>query len=61
MKDFYRIIDVNEDIFELYKGEVEILVGFILEIFGNFFKKDQKIVFENCVFIIEIVDKKCVK
>ncbi|KUJ63397.1 magnesium/cobalt efflux protein [Flavobacteriaceae bacterium CRH] len=61
MKDFYRIVDVNEDIFESHKGEAETLAGFILEILGNFPKKDQKIAFENCVFTIETVDKKRVK
>jgi putative hemolysin len=61
MKDFYRIVDVNEDVFESRKGEAETLAGFILEILGNFPKKDQKIVFENCVFTIETVDKKRVK
>ncbi|MBF4514817.1 gliding motility-associated protein GldE [Flavobacterium sp. ANB] len=61
LKDFYRIVDVNEDIFESHKGEAETLAGFILEILGNFPKKDQKIAFENCVFTIETVDKKRVK
>ncbi len=61
LKDFYRIIDVDEDIFESHKGEAETLAGFILEILGNFPKKDQKIAFENCVFTIETVDKKRVK
>ncbi|MWB95719.1 gliding motility-associated protein GldE [Flavobacterium sp. GA093] len=61
MKDFYRIVDVKEDIFESHKGEAETLAGFILEILGNFPKKDQKIAFENCVFTIETVDKKRVK
>jgi len=61
LKDFYRIIDVNEDIFESHKGEAETLAGFILEILGNFPKKDQKVPFENCVFTIEAVDKKRVK
>jgi putative hemolysin len=61
MKDFYRIIDVNEDIFESHKGEAETLAGFILEILGNFPKKDQKVAFENFVFTIEAVDKKRVK
>lgn len=61
MKDFYRIVDVNEDFFETHKGEAETLAGFILEILGNFPKKDQKIAFENCVFTIETVDKKRVK
>jgi len=47
LKDFYRIIDVDEELFEIQKGEAETLGGFILEILGNFPKKDQKIIFEN--------------
>ena len=61
LKDFYRVIDVDEELFELKKGEAETLAGFILEILGNFPKKDQKISFENCTFTIETVDKKRVK
>lgn len=61
LKDFYRIIDVDEDLFETRKGEAETLAGFILEILGNFPKKGQKIHFENCLFTIEVVDKKRVK
>ncbi|WDF64015.1 gliding motility-associated protein GldE [Flavobacterium sp. KACC 22763] len=61
LKDFYRIVDVDEDVFEAHKGEAETLAGFILEILGNFPKKDQKVPFENCVFTVETVDKKRVK
>jgi gliding motility-associated protein GldE len=61
LKDFYRVIDVDEELFEIKKGEAETLAGFILEILGNFPKKDQKVIFENCVFTIETVDKKRVK
>ncbi|AWK04170.1 gliding motility-associated protein GldE [Flavobacterium crocinum] len=61
LKDFYRIVDVDEDVFESHKGEAETLAGFILEILGNFPKKDQKVPFENCVFTVETVDKKRVK
>jgi gliding motility-associated protein GldE len=61
LKDFYRVTDVDEDLFEIKKGEAETLAGFILEVLGNFPKKDQKIEFENCTFTIEAVDKKRVK
>ena len=61
LKDFYRIIDVDENSFEIRKGEAETLAGFILEILGNFPKKGQKIQYENCLFTIEVVDKKRVK
>jgi len=61
LKDFFRIINVDEDLFEIKKGEAETLAGFILEILGNFPKKGQKIVFENCTFAIEAVDQKRIK
>lgn len=61
LKDFYRIVDIDEEIFENSKGEAETLAGFILEIVGNFPKKGQKIHFENVLFTIESVDKKRIK
>lgn len=61
LKDFYRIVDVNEEEFEIRKGEAETLAGFILEISGNFPMKGQKISYENCLFTIETVDKKRIK
>ena len=39
LKDFYRIIDVDETLFEERKGEAETLAGFLLEIQGNFPKR----------------------
>lgn len=61
LKDFYRIVDVDEDEFENNKGEAETLAGFILEILGNFPKKNQKIYFSNLWFTIETIDKKRIK
>lgn len=61
LKDFYRIVDVDEELFEASKGEAETLAGFLLEILGNFPKKGQKINFSNLRFTIEAVDKKRIK
>jgi gliding motility-associated protein GldE len=61
LKDFYRIISVDEELFEANKGEAETLAGFVLEVFGNFPKKGQNIVFSNCSFLIENIDKKRIK
>lgn len=61
LKDFYRIVDVDEEMFERKKGEAETLAGFILEILGNFPKKGQKINFASVRFTVEIVDKKRIK
>ena len=61
LKDFYRIIDVDEDLFEQRKGEAETLAGLLLEILGNFPKKGQQIQFAKCMFTVELVDKKRIK
>ena len=61
LKDFYRIVPVDEDLFDTTKGEAETLAGFILEVSGNFPKKGQKINFANCIFTVESVDHKRVK
>lgn len=61
LKDFYRIVNVDEEAFEDQKGEAETLAGFILELLGNFPKKDQKIHFSTVTFTVEGVDKKRVK
>lgn len=61
LKDFYRIIDVDEELFESKKGEAETLAGFILELMGSFPKKGQKIPFNKVLFTIETVDKKRIK
>ncbi len=61
LKDFYRIINVDEDVFEDRKGEAETLAGFLLEILGNFPRKGQKLTFENLLFTIEAVDARRIK
>lgn len=61
LRDFYRIIDLDESAFEKSKGEAETLAGFLLEILGNFPKKGQKINFDKCRFTIESVDRKRIK
>jgi gliding motility-associated protein GldE len=61
LKDFYRIVTVDDDAFEAQKGEAETLAGFILEILGNFPKKGQKIHFSTVIFTVEVVDKKRIK
>jgi len=61
LKDFYRIINVDEEQFDAAKGEAETLAGFILEISGNFPKKNQKITFKNLLFTIENVDMRRIK
>ncbi len=62
LKDFYRIIKLEEEhIFEIHKGEAETLAGFVLEISKNFPKINSKINFKNYVFTIKDLDKKRIK
>ncbi len=62
IKDFCRVLDdEDEAIFEQAKGESETLAGFILEIYGKFPKKNEKINFKNYTFTIEFLDKKRIK
>lgn len=61
LKDFYRITDIEEEEFEDAKGEAETLAGFLLEIWGNFPKKGQKISFNGNIFTVESVDKRRIK
>ncbi|MES2487897.1 MAG: gliding motility-associated protein GldE [Bacteroidota bacterium] len=61
LKDFYRVTDVDEAIFEEASGEAETLAGFLLEINGNFPEKGQKIYFNGNIFTVESVDKRRIK
>jgi putative hemolysin len=61
LKDFYRVLEIDEVPFEELKGEAETLAGFILEISGRFPKKQEKISFENYLFTVEAVDRKRLK
>lgn len=61
LKDFYKIVEVDEEEFDQKKGEAETLAGLILEVLGNFPRKGQKVVFSNVLFTVESVDKKRIK
>ena len=61
LKDFYKVLQLDESVFEEHKYEAETLAGFILEITGKFPKKNDKVSFENYNFTIEAIDKKRIK
>ncbi len=61
LKDFYKVLNIKEAVFEEHKYEAETLAGFILEITGKFPKKNDKVSFKNYNFTIEAIDKKRIK
>ena len=61
LKDFYKVLQIEESVFEEHKFEAETLAGFILEITGKFPKKGDQVSFKNYNFFIEAIDKKRIK
>ncbi len=61
LKDFYKVLQIDEDSFEENEFEAETLAGFILEITGKFPKKNQIILFKGYTFKIEALDHKRIK
>ena len=57
LKDFYRITELKNTVFEERKGDADTLGGFIIENFGNIPKKGEKYSFKNIDFIIEGANK----
>lgn len=58
MKDFYRIVPIDEDEFEAQRKEAESLAGFILEQIEIFPKVNDVISFANCNFTVKQVNKR---
>lgn len=62
LKDFYKILEIEDAfLFEENKGESETIAGFILEIHGEFPRKNQTIIFYEYSFKVELMDKKRIK
>jgi len=61
LKDFYKILKIEDFVFEENKGEAETLAGFILEINEKFPKKNDVILFNDYSFRIEDIDNKRIK
>ncbi|HLV45575.1 MAG TPA: gliding motility-associated protein GldE [Flavobacterium sp.] len=58
LKDFYRIIDAEEEIFENNRNEAESLAGFLIELVDRFPNVGETIDFDNYQFIITESDNR---
>jgi gliding motility-associated protein GldE len=54
LSDFYRILKIDDDLFEDVEGDADTLAGLLLEIKGDFPKLHEKIDYQNITF--EILD-----
>jgi putative hemolysin len=61
LNDFYKILDVERDLFEDVRGESETLAGLILELTGEIPQKDNVIIRSGFKFQIESADKRRIK
>ncbi len=61
LKDFFKVLQIDDSEFEETTTEAETLAGFILELIGRYPKKNEKINFNNYKFVIESIDKKRIK
>lgn len=61
LKDFYKVLQIDETFFDDQKFEAETIAGLILEITGKFPKKNDLIAFKRYEFTIEAIDKKRIK
>lgn len=59
--DFYKIMNVQDDIFDDVRGDADTLAGLILEIEGEIPEKNRAISFKNFDFIIESSDRRRIK
>jgi gliding motility-associated protein GldE len=61
LNDFYKVLELDDDLFEDVKGESETLAGLLLELTGEIPEKDQTIKYRNFTFKIESADRRRIK
>jgi gliding motility-associated protein GldE len=58
LNDFYKVVNVDNSVFDDIKGDADTLAGLILEIKGEFPKLYDKIIYKQFTFTIEEIDKR---
>ena len=59
LSDFYKILKVDDDIFEDVEGDADSIAGLLLEIKGDFPKLHEKIDYQNFTFeILEMEERR---
>ena len=61
LNDFYKVLEIKEDIFEENRGEADSLAGLILEKQGDIPKKGDIIKIKNFTFTVESADNRKIK
>ena len=61
LNDFYKILGLDEDIFEDVRGESETLAGLMLEMTGEIPQTGQTVPYRNFIFRINAADRRRIK
>ena len=61
LNDLYKVLNLDDTIFDEVKGEADTIAGLILELRGEFPKKDDKLSYKKFTFTIISVDDRRIK
>jgi len=61
LKDFFKVLRVNEEDFEEDMGDADTLAGFLLEIAGKFPEKNEEIAYKSYLFKVESLEGRRIK
>lgn len=61
LKDIYRVLNLEDTLFEQFKGEADSLAGFLIELEGRILTRGEKVNFNNIIFTIESADSRKIK
>jgi putative hemolysin len=61
LNDFYKILGIDDDLFDDVRGDADSLAGLILELMEKMPEKDEKISFGHFTFTVKAVDKRRIK
>jgi gliding motility-associated protein GldE len=61
LNDFYKILDIEDGIFDEARGDADSLAGLLLELLQKMPEKDEKVSFRQFTFTVKAVDKRRIK
>jgi len=61
LNDFFKLIDIDDDVFDEVKGDADTLAGLILEMKGEIPHKKEVFEYHGYEFVIEAVDNRRIK
>jgi putative hemolysin len=61
LNDFYKILDIDDDLFDEIRGDADSLAGLILELMEKMPEKDEQVSYRQYTFTVKAVDKRRIK